>query len=253
MKDHPVQPGEFWPDLAWPFYPLRQAWADLARIEAERRQLPEAVEVAARPLIWILLLPLSVVALTCLLIAGLTTVVLAVLFALVTVICAGTSVAVFTAAVLLLPRCGDSWHKLKRAEASCPHCYQVMPRPAYRCPGCSKAHRDLRPGRLGLLARRCDCGDPPADHGASRRLAPLSRLPEVRETPPGRAPGRCATSASRSSGTRQQARPASLYSGLDSLVNTTRRAQIRLGFPDEESENQASIRHWTSSGPDATR
>ena len=37
MKAHPVQPGEFGPDLAWPFYPLRQVRADLARIEAERR------------------------------------------------------------------------------------------------------------------------------------------------------------------------------------------------------------------------
>jgi hypothetical protein len=32
-----------------------------------------------------------------------------------------------------------------------------------------------------------------------------------------------------------------LYSGLDSLVDTTRRAQIPLGFPDEESENQATV------------
>ena len=28
---HPVRPGEFPPDLAWPFYPFRQSRADVAR------------------------------------------------------------------------------------------------------------------------------------------------------------------------------------------------------------------------------
>jgi Double-GTPase 2 len=241
MKDHPVQPGEFWPDLAWPFYPLRQAWADLARIEAERRaRYRKLWKWPGRPLVWILLLPLSVVALTCLLIAGLTTIVLAVLFALVTLICAGASVAVFTATVLLLRGAESSWHKLKRAEASCPHCYQVMPRPAYRCPGCSKLHRDLRPGRLGLFARRCDCGTllPTMVLRAAWRLSAVCQ--------------KCAKPLRAGSGTLRDVRipifgdtsagkTRFLYSGLDSLVDTTRRAQIPLGFPDEESENQATV------------
>jgi hypothetical protein len=32
---HPVRVGEFEPDLAWPFYPFRQARADLARVGAD--------------------------------------------------------------------------------------------------------------------------------------------------------------------------------------------------------------------------
>ena len=241
MKDHPVQPGEFWPDLAWPFYPLRQAWADLARIEAERRASYRKLwKWPGRPLVWILLFPLSVVALTCLLIAGLTTVVLAALFALVTLICTAASGGVFAAAVLLLRGAETSWHKLKRAEASCPHCYHVMPRPAYRCPGCSKLHRDLRPGRLGLFARRCDCGTllPTMVLRAAWRLSAVCQ--------------KCAKPLRAGSGALRDVRipifgdtsagkTRFLYSGLDSLVEITGRARIPLGFPDEESQNQATV------------
>ena len=46
------------------------------------------------------------------------------------------------------------------AAPTCPRCRHVTWLPAYRCPGpgpCKIIHRDLRPGRLGVWQRRCQC------------------------------------------------------------------------------------------------
>jgi hypothetical protein len=57
-------------------------------------------------------------------------------------------------------RTGDSsaqwWHG---AAATCSHCRRVTRLSAYSCtlPGCGRIHRDLRPGRLGVWWRRCQC------------------------------------------------------------------------------------------------
>ena len=42
----------------------------------------------------------------------------------------------------------------------CPRCYERVPYPGYECPGadCPRRHQDIRPGRLGVLRRRCQCG-----------------------------------------------------------------------------------------------
>lgn len=47
--------------------------------------------------------------------------------------------------------------KAHKAEASCPSCFAVMDRPAYKCPGCGKLHRDIRPGKQGAFFRVCTC------------------------------------------------------------------------------------------------
>lgn len=241
MKAHPVRTGEFWPDLAWPFYPLRQARTDLARIEAERRaRYGKLWKWPSRPIVWVLLLPISAAAVICLLVAGSTTVLLGALFTLVTVICAGVSAAVFAVTALVLRGIESSWHRMMRAEASCPHCYHVTARPAYRCPGCSRLHRDLRPGRLGLFTRRCECGMllPTMVLRAAWRLTAICQ--------------RCGKPLRVGSGTLRDVRipifgdtsagkTRLLYAGLESLIDTTSRAQIPLGFPDEESEDQARI------------
>lgn len=43
---------------------------------------------------------------------------------------------------------------------TCPHCYRKIDYPSYSCeaPNCSRRHRDVRPGRYGVLRRRCACG-----------------------------------------------------------------------------------------------
>lgn len=47
-----------------------------------------------------------------------------------------------------------------RAKVKCPHCYETNPRPSYHCPNsdCSIIHRDVSPGPLGVVKRRCACG-----------------------------------------------------------------------------------------------
>jgi hypothetical protein len=46
------------------------------------------------------------------------------------------------------------------AAATCPKCGWVAELPAFHCDGsrCREVHRDIRPGRLGILWRTCDCG-----------------------------------------------------------------------------------------------
>jgi hypothetical protein len=59
-------------------------------------------------------------------------------------------------------RIGDSsarwWYG---AAATCPRCREVTRLPAYPCgsPHCEGVHRDLRPGRLGVWSRRCQCDE----------------------------------------------------------------------------------------------
>jgi double-GTPase-like protein len=42
----------------------------------------------------------------------------------------------------------------------CPHCYERVPYPSYYCSNdaCGRRHNDIRPGRYGILRRRCLCG-----------------------------------------------------------------------------------------------
>lgn len=241
IKAHPVRTGQFEPDVAWPFYPLRQVRADLAQIEAERRvRYRRLWHWPFKPVVWILLAPVSIAAIICLLLAGLTTLVLGAVFALVAWACAAVATVGFAGAVIALRGVERGWHRLMRTEASCPRCYHVTPWPAYRCPGCSRLHRDVRPGRLGLLARRCECGTllPTMVLRAAWRLeAVCQRCSE---------PLRAGSAAIRDVrvpifGDTSAGKTRFLYAALDSLVGITARAGVPFGFPDEDSESQAKI------------
>lgn len=48
--------------------------------------------------------------------------------------------------------------RLRRASGSCQSCYYVSPLPAFPCAQCQEMHRDIRPGLLGAVWRRCVCG-----------------------------------------------------------------------------------------------
>jgi Double-GTPase 2/Sporulation and spore germination len=241
VKAHPVATGQFGPDMAWPFYPLRQVRADLARVEAERRaRYGKLWKWPFSLFIWVLFAPVSVAALLCLLVAGLTTLLLAALFALVMWACAGVTAAVFGVGVLLLRAAEGAWHARMRTEASCPHCYHVTRRPAYRCPGCLRLHRDVRPGRLGLFARRCTCGTllPTMVLRAAWHLEAVCQKCGK--------PLRAGSAALRDVripifGDTSAGKTRFLYAGLDSLIDTTARAGVAFGFPDEESQDQATV------------
>lgn len=64
--------------------------------------------------------------------------------------------------------------RLRKASASCQTCYYVTSLPTFACPGCGKPQRDIRPGRLGGIRRRCGCG----------RVLPTSVMRMARKTSP---------------------------------------------------------------------
>jgi hypothetical protein len=241
VKAHPVATGQFEPDVAWPFYPLRQVREDLARVDADRRtRYVKVWHWPFNPLVWILFAPVSIAAVICLLVVGLTSLVLAGLFGLVMWASAGVTAALFGAGVLLLRGAEGAWHARMRTEASCPHCYHATPRPAYRCPSCGKLHRDVRPGRLGLFTRRCECGTllPTMVVRAAWRLEAACQKCEK--------PLRVGSAALRDIripifGDTSAGKTRFLYAGLDSLIEATIRADVPFGFPDEESQDQATV------------
>lgn len=53
-----------------------------------------------------------------------------------------------------------AYRMVVRSSAKCPVCYEPTTLPSFECPNtdCNKAHRDVRPGRLGVFVRRCGCG-----------------------------------------------------------------------------------------------
>ncbi len=50
--------------------------------------------------------------------------------------------------------------RIKNIRMFCPVCFERVPYPGYVCPGhrCKRPHRDVRPGRFGIVRRRCKCG-----------------------------------------------------------------------------------------------
>jgi hypothetical protein len=161
-------------DRAWSEYFVVQVYLDFA---AAARIVAGAVgllwERSTRPLrgsssravliCWPLLVPVAaaVLSATVGMAAGL--VVAAVIAVVITV----TAWILGTVAVRVMRAVDRLWQVVFRAAGSCPDCYYVTRLPAYRCPGPHSAieqrdgddlHRDLRPGLLGVLWRRCACG-----------------------------------------------------------------------------------------------
>jgi hypothetical protein len=88
-------------------------------------------------------------------------------------------------AVLMLGRMAFLWANRARdritllrrkATLVCVNCSAESKVPSYACNGtaCTEVHRDIRPGRLGIIARRCGCGErlPTTITGASGSLTP---------------------------------------------------------------------------------
>src|SRR6185437_6563080 len=96
--------------------------------------------------------------LVCLLMAGLTTLAVLALFTAIMWACAIGARLTSAATTLVLRGFERGWRSVRHSDASCPRCYHVTPRQAYQCSRCLRLHRDLRPGHLGLIFRRCNCG-----------------------------------------------------------------------------------------------
>ena len=88
--------------------------------------------------------------------------VIAAVFALIHLLVVGVSAVVVRVAGTMLRVADSAMLRIKNVRMVCPHCYERVAYPAYDCPGedCTRRHRDVRPGRFGILRRRCQCGTP---------------------------------------------------------------------------------------------
>jgi Double-GTPase 2 len=245
VKAQPVGPGEFPPDLAWPFYPFRQSRADLDRL---LRNVIGNNTVAWRPAEaffddakgWWVLFPIPVAIISFLLVASVACYFCYLVFALVFTVCRGASLVLLGPAAALM-RGAERWRRGRmRVQAACMRCFHVTTWPAYQCPSCGRPHHDVRPGRLGLLIRRCQCGRhlPTMASRAGWRLVPLCQrcgapLPEgagaVRDI---RIPVFGDISAGKTR---------FVFASLNSLMQTARRARLDLSFPDKDSQDLAEF------------
>ena len=152
------------PDAAWPSYFAGQVVLDLRAIAALLGFWVWSVLVGAgkairyggwsAALFWPLLLP--VVALLAGFVGGAAAGLLVIAAVSLAVTFLAGLVALVTATALrTVDRAASA---LRRSDGNCPRCYEVSRRPAYRCLHCSALHRDLRPGLLGVIHRRCACG-----------------------------------------------------------------------------------------------
>jgi len=93
--------------------------------------------------------------------------------------------------VLRVVDSGILW--IKHIKMSCPVCFERVPYPGYVCPNtrCKHPHRDVRPGRFGILRRRCECGAPMKTlllFGSARMAAFCPHCNHLLEHRPGEAP-----------------------------------------------------------------
>lgn len=83
--------------------------------------------------------------------------------------------------------------RIKNIRMFCPVCFERVPYPGYVCPGhrCKHPHRDVRPGRFGIVRRRCQCGTSMKTlllFGSSQMAAFCPHCDHLLEHRPGEAP-----------------------------------------------------------------
>ena len=87
----------------------------------------------------------------------------AVLFAgvaLIHAVVAGVVLGVMRVSGLVLKMADSGMLRVKNIKMTCPHCYERVTYPAYKCSkdDCEHVHHDIRPGKYGIVRRRCLCG-----------------------------------------------------------------------------------------------
>lgn len=249
---HPVRVGEFEPDLAWPFYPFRQARADLARVRADLGG--RYGKLAKWPLDaffrgrhgsrfwWWFFFPIPVVTLSWLLTTGLTALTCFAVFAAVNVVCASATGAVHGALSGLARGMEQARRVRLYAEASCPKCFHVTRWPAYQCPACAGWHRDIRPGKLGLIMRRCRCGRrlPTMPLRAAWQLQAICQHDKCGQPLP-RGAGSLRDIRIVIFGDTSAGKTRFLYAAVNSLISTTDPAPLPIEFPGDESRGQIGL------------
>ncbi len=131
-----------------------------------------------------------------------------------------------------------AWSMGRKTSASCPACFYVSKRPAYRCDGCGRLHRDVRPSRLGIFYRRCECGEVMPTmtlRAAWRETAVCQRCEEQLRQ------GAAAVRDIRLPifGDVAAGKTRFLYAALDSMRHLGSKHAITVSFPDTESQQRA--------------
>ena len=80
------------------------------------------------------------------------------LFTLVQLILLGALFAVAGAGILILRAVDSALLQVRGIRIICPTCGKRVPYPSYACRECHTLHRDVRPGRYGVIRRACACG-----------------------------------------------------------------------------------------------
>lgn len=259
---HPIGAGEFPPDLAWPLYMFRQAGIDRRRVFRTMRTMYEGLWRRFRPrplrfrVTYLNLIALGIILLIRLAYWGfvrLPVIIILGIAGLSALFCYGVywvassaiSVAACAAAGLVLIglRGAEAVRRTRRhSVAACTRCFHVTPWPAYRCPACRQIHHDVRPGRLGLLYRRCGCGTrlpTMASRAAWRMAAVCKRTDCQQELPEGtgavpdiRVPVFGDTSAGKTR---------FLFAALNALLKSARRHGTAVSYLDQPSQSQAEL------------
>jgi hypothetical protein len=245
VQANPVGPGQFKPDLAWPFYAFRQAAADLERTRANVARANAAVwHWPAKAFFsspgWWFLFPIPATIVAFLLVASLASWFCFLVYWLVTTVCTAVSLVLLVPAAATL-RAAERWRRGRlHAQAFCVRCFLPTSWPAYQCPACSNLHHDVRPGRLGLVFRRCQCGThlPTMASRAAWQLTAVCKRCRG-PLPPG-------TGAVRDVrvpifGDTSAGKTRFLYASLNSLLLTARQAHIAVDFPDNDSRQLAEF------------
>lgn len=73
---------------------------------------------------------------------------------------AGTALVAVRITASVLRAIDSAWLRIRHIRMICPHCFHKVTYPAYGCAGqgCTRRHRDIRPGRYGVVRRWCLCG-----------------------------------------------------------------------------------------------
>jgi Double-GTPase 2 len=113
--------------------------------------------------------------------------------ALIQLVAVVVSAALVRAAGATLRGADSALLRVKNIRMVCPACSERVPYPGYVCPGggCARRHRDVRPGRFGVVRRRCQCGTRMSTlllFGSSRMAAFCPHCGHPLEHRPGEAP-----------------------------------------------------------------
>jgi Double-GTPase 2 len=247
LRAHPVGPGEFAPDLAWPFYPFRQSRADLGRTRANVVRLNRVVwRRPAKAFFrggvsgWWVLFPIPVTITAFLLLASLTSWFCYLVYALVNGVCTYASLALLVPVAASL-RLAEQWRRGRLfVQATCTRCFHVTAWPAYQCPQCLRCHHDVRPGRLGLLLRRCECGTHLRTMPA-RAAWQVTALCQRCGAPLPEGAGAVSDVRIPIFGDISAGKTRFLYASLNSFMQTAQRAGRDISFPDEGSRETAKF------------